>query len=129
MGGTVGVKFLIIGLAGAGGALARYLLAGLVQNASGSVFPWGTLAVNIGGCFAFGLVWAITEKRLAVAAESRVYVLTGFLGAFTTFSTFAFETTTMLRDAEYLFAVGNLTAHNTLGLLALFAGLALGALV
>lgn len=123
------MKFLIIGLAGAGGALSRYFLAGVVQNASGSVFPWGTLVVNVAGCFVFGLVWAITEKRLAIAAESRVYVLTGFLGAFTTFSTFAFETGAMLRDAEYLLAAGNVTANNILGLIALFAGLALGALL
>ncbi len=125
----MGLKLLIIGFAGAGGALARYALAGLVQNASGSVFPWGTFVVNIAGCFAFGLIWAITEKRLAIGAESRVYVLTGFLGAFTTFSTFAFETSAMLRDGEYVLAAGNLAGHNILGLTALFIGLALGALI
>ena len=67
----MGLKIVIIGVAGAGGALARYALAGLVQNVSGGVFPWGTFVVNIAGCFVFGLIWAITEKRLAFAAESR----------------------------------------------------------
>ena len=125
----MGIKLLLIGFAGAGGALARYALSGLVQNWSGGTFPWGTFVVNIAGCFAFGLIWAVTEKRLAVAAESRVYILTGFMGAFTTFSTFAFETGALLRDAEYMLAAGNLAAHNVLGLTALFIGLALGSLI
>ncbi|HOF40932.1 MAG TPA: CrcB family protein [Candidatus Hydrogenedentes bacterium] len=125
----MGGKLLFIGFAGAGGALARYALAGLVQKVSGGVFPWGTFVVNIAGCFAFGLIWAITEKRLAFAAESRVYLLTGFLGAFTTFSTFAFETGAMMRDGEYLLATANLGIHNILGICALFIGLALGTLI
>ena len=125
----MGLKIVIIGVAGAGGALARYALAGLVQNVSGGVFPWGTFVVNIAGCFVFGLIWAITEKRLAFAAESRVYLLTGFVGAFTTFSTFAFETGAMARDGEYLLAAVNLSAQNVLGVVALFIGLALGALI
>lgn len=115
-------------LAGAGalGTLARYGVGGVVQRAVGGAFPWGTLVVNALGCLLFGLVWALAEERLVIAGETRVILLVGFMGAFTTFSTFAFETSAMLRDAEWSFALANLLSQNVLGIACFFAGLALG---
>ena len=123
---TTTAKILWLAAAGAVGTLARYWLAGFVQRAHESTFPWGTLVVNASGCFAFGLVWTLAEERLLIGGETRAIVLVGFMGAFTTFSTFAFETAAMLRDANWLPAAANLLAHNGLGLVAFFLGAGLG---
>jgi CrcB protein len=123
---TPATKLLWLAAAGALGTLARYGLGGLVQRLSASSFPWGTLAVNGLGCLAFGFVWTLAEERLLLSSETRTVALIGFMGAFTTFSTYAFETGAMLRDAEWALAAGNLLAHNVLGLACFFAGVALG---
>lgn len=119
-------KLLWLAGAGALGTLARYGLGGLVQRLHQSTFPWGTFVVNALGCFIFGLVWSLAEERLVIGGETRAIILVGFMGAFTTFSTFAFETAAMLRDAEWLLAAANLLAHNGLGLVAFFLGVGLG---
>lgn len=113
-------------VAGAVGTVARYALSGFVQDRLGAGFPWGTLAVNALGCFLFGLVWTLAEERLLISTQTRFLVLTGFMGAFTTFSTFAFETSAMLRDSEWLLAAGNFAAQNALGLVCVYLGLVIG---
>jgi len=125
---TTGRKLLALAVAGTLGTLARYGLGGLVQRLHESAFPWGTLVVNALGCFLFGVVWALAEERLVISGETRLVLLVGFMGAFTTFSTYAFETSAMLRDAEWLLAAGNLLAHNVLGIACFFVGVALGRL-
>jgi CrcB protein len=95
-----------------------------VQRLSGPTFPTGTLVVNALGCFLFGLVWALAEERLVIRPELRFILLVGFMGAFTTFSTFAFETGNFLRDSQWGLALANVAAQNVLGLACLFAGLA-----
>jgi fluoride exporter len=122
------VKVLLIGVAGAAGALARYGLSGLVQRFGNGTFPWGTLVVNLTGCFLFGLIWSIGEDRIAIGGHLRIILLVGFMGAFTTFSTLAFETTQMLRDAEWLRAGFNVAFHNIVGILVLIVGLKVGRL-
>ena len=117
-------KVAWIALAGSLGALARYGAAGAVQRLFGDEFPWGTLVVNALGCFAFGMVWALAEDRLVISGETRFILLTGFLGAFTTFSTFAFETSDMLRDSQWMLAAANLGGQNLLGLFCVFLGFA-----
>ena len=72
-------KMVWLAVAGATGTLARYGLAGLVQNLSGATFPWGTAVVNIIGCFAAGLLWALFEHRITVAPDTRVIILIGFI--------------------------------------------------
>jgi fluoride exporter len=119
-------KLLLLALAGALGTLARYGLGGLVQSHVGKVFPWGTVVVNLLGCLLFGLVWASLEERWPTSGETRAIILIGFMGAFTTFSTFMFETQQLLRDAEWLWAAGYFTLHNVGGFVALVAGLAVG---
>ena len=118
-------KILLIALAGSLGTLARYGLGGLVHRLVPWPFPWGTLTVNILGSFVFGLVFALAQERSMISAEARIIVLTGFMGAFTTFSTFMFETGELLKDSQWVLAAGNLLLQNVVGLVAVFAGWAL----
>ena len=119
-------KFLWLGVAGGLGTLARYGLAGWAQRAGGGGFPWGTLSVNILGCFLAGLLWMLFENRINIGGEVRVIVLVGFMGGFTTFSSFMLETSLLLRDAEWFRAIGNIMLHNIVGMISLFLGLVLG---
>jgi CrcB protein len=122
-------KLALMFAAGGCGALSRYALAGVVQRATGPDFPWGTAVVNVAGCFLAGFLWSIFEGRFTIGGETRAVVLVGFLGAFTTFSTFMLETGQLLRDAEYLQAFGNMAFQNGAGIVALFAGLITGRLI
>jgi CrcB protein len=115
-------------LAGALGTLARYGLAGFIHRVNGVSFPWGTVVVNLTGCFLAGLLWSLFENRWAVSGETRTIVMVGFMGAFTTFSAYILETGELLRSAEWLHAAANVTIQNGLGLVALFIGAALGRL-
>jgi fluoride exporter len=120
-------KLLLLASAGAAGTLARFGLSGLVQRIGPSGgFPWGTFAVNAVGCLLFGIVWSLAEERLIIGGATRVIVLVGFMGAFTTFSTFAFETGQMLDDSQWLLAAGNLLLQNVAGVALLLVGIALG---
>ncbi len=122
-------KLLLLALAGGFGALARYGLAGVVQKWIGIGFPVGTLAVNILGCFIFGVVWAIAIERMALSPELRVILLTGFLGSFTTFATFMSETYQLVSSSEWMAAVANLTITNVSGLAVFLLGLVVGRVV
>ena len=118
-------KLALLGLAGALGTLARYGAAGLVQRIHGASFPWGTLAVNLTGCFLAGLFWTLLESRWPLSGETRTIILVGFIGAFTTFSAFILESGELLRSAEWMHALANLAMQNVFGFVSLFAGIAL----
>jgi CrcB protein len=122
-------KILLIAFAGACGALSRYWLGGLVYDLLGREFPWGTWAVNILGCFLFGLVWVLADERTLISPQARIIILVGFMGAFTTFSTLIFESSELLRDAEWLKMGLNLVGQNVVGFLALYLGALCGRLV
>ncbi|MCC6486570.1 MAG: CrcB family protein [Candidatus Hydrogenedentes bacterium] len=119
-------KLAGIALAGAAGALARYALAGAVQRGLGSSFPWGTAVVNVLGCLLFGVVWAVAAERWPVSSEMRTILLVGFMGSFTTFSTFASETGRLMADSEWALGMGNILLQVTVGIGAVFLGLAIG---
>ena len=119
-------KLLMIGLAGACGALSRYGLSLGVHHACGAGFPYGTFIVNILGCFLFGFVWMLFGERLMGSDLLRLMALTGFMGAFTTFSTFSFETVQLIKDAEWILAVVNVTGQIILGLVGMVMGMMLG---
>ncbi len=119
-------KLLLIMLAGGLGSGLRYGLGGLVHRYLPASYPWGTLAVNLAGCFLFGVLWALAEGRWTISPEMRAIILIGFLGGFTTFSSFAFETTQFLRDGQWLFAGINVVVQNGLGILLLYMGMVLG---
>ncbi len=108
---------LIIGSGGIIGALARYGLTGLVQRQVPlTTFPFGTLVVNLLGCFVIGVLAGLVETRQMFSPEIRTFSFIGILGSFTTFSTFGFETFAMARDAEYLRAAANVGLHLLVGL-------------
>ena len=122
-------RLLLIAFAGALGTLARYGLSGVFQKTRIHGLPVGTLLVNVLGCFLFGLVWTLADDRLLISPQTRTIVLVGFMGAFTTFSTFAFDTGQFVRDVQWGWALANLAAQNGLGLLCLFLGFSAGRLV
>ncbi len=119
-------RLALLAAAGAAGSLARYGLTGLVQRLVPSGFPWGTFAVNALGCLLFGFVWALADERVIISGATRMILLVGFMGAFTTFSTFAFETGQLLDDSEWLLAAGNLLLHNLVGVALVIVGIAIG---
>jgi CrcB protein len=114
---------MLIALGGAVGALARYGIAGLVQSRA-DFFPWGTLAVNVLGSFLLGFAFRYMEA-VAIPAEWRQAATVGLLGAFTTFSTFSFETVALAQDGDWRRAVTYLLSSILLGLAAVVAGLGL----
>ena len=120
------LKLLMLAGAGSLGCLARYGLTGLVQRLAGSAFPYGTLVVNVLGCLLFGLVWGILEKRVGLGVHWRLLVLTGFLGSFTTFSTFTFESMKLLENGAWALAFANVTGQVLAGLVMVYLGLQLG---
>ena len=122
-------KLLGLAIAGACGTLLRYGLAGVAQRASDSEFPWGTVVVNVVGCFFAGAFWAYAQDRVNISGEMRAVVLVGFLGAFTTFSAFMLETGGLLRDAQWTAALVNALLQNVIGVVFLFVGLAVGRLL
>lgn len=104
------------------GAPLRFWLQGRVQDATGATFPWGTLVVNVSGCLVIGLLATLAEERGALNRESRLLLLTGFLGSYTTFSTFGLETYNLARESDILRAGGNILLSVGVGLVAVWAG-------
>lgn len=122
-------KFLYLGLAGACGTIARYWLSGVIQRQITNEFPLGTAAVNILGCLLFGLLWAVVESRLSISGQTRTIIFVGFFGAFTTFSSYIFETARLLDQSQWLMASGNILLQNVTGLIGILTGLAIGKLI
>ncbi len=115
------MKLLLIALGGALGALARYALSGLVYTWLGPAFPWGTLVVNLTGCYGLGLLWALSEM-VPLPGPIPPLVFIGFFGAFTTFSTYGLESFNLLRDGELVLALLNLLGSSLAGLLCVALG-------
>jgi fluoride exporter len=117
------VRFLLIGIGGGIGSILRYVVSGLVQGSSGSTyFPIGTLIVNLSGCLIIGLLAELSESRGALTPEIRGLLIVGLIGGFTTFSTFANETLSALRDNSLLVAVSNVVLSVILGLASVWLG-------
>jgi fluoride exporter len=116
------MKWIALLCAGALGAVARYGLSSWIQSASPGRFPWGTLGVNLLGCLLFGIIWTLFEGRLVISHTTRVAVLTGFLGAFTTFSTFGFENAQLFSQGEWVVGTLNLVLQPAVGMLCFLLG-------
>jgi CrcB protein len=119
------IKFLTIGIGGFVGALLRYGVSGWVYSFSRNDFPYGTLAVNIAGSFILGLIVGLGEQYI-MHPNLKLFLTIGVLGAFTTFSTFSYETIILLQLSSYLKAFVNVSFSVFLGLIAAFIGLAAG---
>ena len=117
-------KLFLIGLAGFIGTLSRYWMSGVIARRFGETFPTGTLVVNLAGCFLGGLLFYVLEERFLVNQTVRTAALIGFLGGFTTFSSFGLQTFTLLQDGELGLAVLNISTSNLVGLLLVLAGYA-----
>ena len=115
----------LIGFAGLVGTLCRYGLSGFVATRFGETFPTGTLLVNIIGCFLAGFLFYPLHERFLVSELVRTALMIGFLGGFTTFSSFGLQTFTLLKDGEPFFAIMNVIASNLVGLFSVWAGYAL----
>jgi len=115
-------KILLVGLGGFLGAVARYGLAGLVQDHVGASFPAGTLAVNLLGCLLMGGLMFVVSERQLLSPESRLLLLIGLLGSFTTLSTVGYETFDLLREGQLAMAVLNAGANFLFGILGVGLG-------
>jgi CrcB protein len=120
------MPLILIGLGGFAGAISRYVVDGLVSDRIGGAFPWGTLVVNASGSFVLGLLFALTAERALFPAEIRGPLLIGFIGAYTTFSTYMLESWTLIERGSYGPAIANLGGSVLIGLVAVWAGLVIG---
>ena len=117
------INILLVGIGGFVGSVMRYLASGYVQQAAKSVdFPYGTLAVNVIGCFVIGFLSQLAEGRGVFTSESRLFVFTGILGGFTTFSSFGNETMNLVRDSQMMNAFANVGSNLVIGLFAVWLG-------
>jgi fluoride exporter len=119
------VQILLIAIFGAIGTLARYGLQGLVQVKMGGTFPYGTLLINLTGCFFLGLIGQYTLNRMVISPEMRMAIAVGFFGGYTTFSSFGWEAAKMLEGGEWLRATTYVAASVVFGLILSIAGIRL----
>jgi len=119
------LRLILIAVFGAIGTLARYGLQGLVQVRTGGTFPYGTLLINLSGCFLLGLIGQLTLNRMVIPPDWRMAIAVGFFGGYTTFSSFGWETAKMLEDGEWLPASTYVAASVVAGLLLSVAGIRL----
>ncbi|KUO66770.1 MAG: camphor resistance protein CrcB [Lutibacter sp. BRH_c52] len=112
---------LLIGTGSFIGGVLRYALSQFIQTKFLSAFPFGTLAVNIIGCFAIGIVFALSEKT-NMSPEMRLFLATGICGGFTTFSAFSNETLSLMRDGQLLYASAYISSSVLFGIFATFLG-------
>ncbi len=115
------MRLLYVLIGGAIGSLLRYLVSGFVQKQTSPTFPWGTLTVNLLGCFLIGFLWEHFEYVTA-ASIIRTFVFMGILGSFTTFSAFSIETINLIKEKNFLTATINIFANNLFGLAFCFGG-------
>ncbi len=123
-------KLVLVGIGGFAGAILRYLTSGMVHHlAKNNYFPYGTLAVNIFGCLLIGFFSGLAESRQVFTPELRLLIFIGFLGSFTTFSTFGFEVFSFARDGQFLSALANIFLHFLVGFGAVWLGHILSKLI
>jgi CrcB protein len=117
------IKILfLIGLGGGIGSICRYLLQVLITRHFASTFPAGTLLVNITGCFIIGLLFGLGNRHAWLTLEWRLFLITGICGGYTTFSSFSYESISLIREGNYLYFLSYVLLSVALGLLATFGG-------
>jgi CrcB protein len=120
----VRIAYLWIALGSALGGVGRYTLSGVVANWIGATFPWGTLIVNITGCFVIGIFNTVTgaDGVFLVPLDARLFVMVGMCGGYTTFSSFSLESLNLMRNGEWLMAGGYVLASTILCLIGVWLG-------
>jgi fluoride exporter len=119
------LRILLIALFGAIGTLARYGLQWVLQVRTGSAFPYGTLLVNLTGCFFLALIAQFTLNRMIISPDLRIAIAVGFFGGYTTFSSFGWETAKLMEDGEWMSASAYVAASVVAGLFLSVAGIRL----
>jgi fluoride exporter len=118
-------NILLVSTGGALGSVLRYVCQKWIHQLYPQAFPWGTFLVNIVGCFLIGIFFAASEKSTVITADWRLFLTTGICGGFTTFSAFAFENMNLLRTGDITNALLYTIGSVVLGILAVFAGVAM----
>ena len=116
-------------LGGSAGTLARYFCSAAVYRLADARFPYGTMAVNLLGCFLIGFLVAISDEKFLLGPDMRLLLLVGFCGAFTTFSTFILESANLIRDGESFLALSNVLVSVTVGFIVFRLGVLLAELI
>ena len=122
------VKLILIMCGGGLGAISRYLIGVLAYRLWGSSFPWGTLTANLLGCFLIGLIFALADRARLLTPDVRLFLITGFLGALTTFSSFSLETVNAGRSGLMMLPLANILINNIGGLTMTVLGMWIGTL-
>jgi CrcB protein len=119
------VNVLLIAIGGAIGSVGRHFLSVLVLRLTDTYFPLGIFVVNVLGCAIFGAIVGAAEQRVPLSFDARAFLLTGVLGGFTTFSTFAFNSVSLMRDGQWSLALLNMIGQVVVGVAALWGGMML----
>ena len=120
------MQIITVALGGAMGAVSRFLVGNIVGKALGSAWPYGTFIINIVGCFCMGVLMTVIVERQLLPAAWRFFLCVGFLGGFTTFSSFGYETISLINNGKLLEAIAYVSGSVLLGLLAAAIGVYLG---
>jgi CrcB protein len=122
------ITYLWLALGGAIGTMARFAVSGAFARMVGETFPWGTVVVNISGCFAIGILATVTgpDGRLIVAPDLRQFMLIGICGGYTTFSSFSLQTLNLIRNGDMLSAAGNAAVSFIACMIAVWIGAVVG---
>lgn len=124
------MEYIVISIGGLLGANARYLLANWAAQRLGASFPYGTFIINISGAFGLGIFMAFLEDRAFVHATNyRLFFATGFCGAYTTFSTFTYESLRLFQDGSFLLGFTNIFGSIAAGMLGVFLGFVVGRMI
>jgi len=120
------LQVLIVGVGGFLGTATRYIITNCISKLSNNGFPFGTFLVNISGCFLLGFFISLTAKKITVGPNIKLLFTVGFMGAYTTFSTFSYDTSVLIKSGDFLLATINATASVLIGIISLLGGMAIG---
>ncbi|MCX5711401.1 MAG: fluoride efflux transporter CrcB [Candidatus Omnitrophica bacterium] len=123
------IKFINLVIGGTIGTIARYFLSGFIYRIFGTSFPYGTLVVNLTGCFIIGFLVSISENKFLLNPNARLLLMIGFCGAFTTFSTLILETNNLIKGGETLRAFMNVFVSVAVGFIVFRIGVLLGEVI